>query len=59
MHSGEMTGCVSEWVGGWVGRRMSFSLIDRKMEEDEAVGMSYCKGGFGWVGGWEEDVPRS
>ena len=40
------------WVGGWVGW----------VEENEAVGMSYCKGGLGgvdwvgglggWVGGW-------
>ena len=31
--------------GGWVG--------DRKVEENEAVGMSYCELELGrWVGGW-------
>ena len=34
-------------MGGWVG--------DRKVEEDEAVRMSYCEIGVGgWVDGWEE-----
>ena len=34
------------WVGGWVG-----GWVDRKVEEDEAVGMSYCQLGLGgWVG---------
>ena len=32
-------------MGGWVG----------EVEEIEAVGMSYCKGGFVWVGGWVEE----
>ena len=32
-------------MGGWVG--------DRKVEEDEAIGMSYWKVWVvGWVGGW-------
>ena len=41
----------ARWVDGWVD--------DRKIEENEAVGMSYCMYGLGgWVGGWvEEDVP--
>ena len=33
------------WVGGWVG-----CCMHRKVEENEAVGMSYCALG-GWVGG--------
>ena len=33
---------LNEWVGGWVGW----------IEENEAVGMSYCKLGVRWVGGW-------
>ena len=32
---------VGRWVGGWVGW----------IEEEKAVGMSYCEWGFGWVGG--------
>ena len=36
------------WVDGWV----SCSLMIRKMEENEAVGMSYCEMGVGgWMGG--------
>ena len=37
----------SGWVGGWMGGWFSW------VEEDEAVGMSYCKLGVGWVGGWK------
>ena len=34
-------------MGGWVG--------DREVKEDEeAVGMSYCELGSGWLGGWVE-----
>ena len=31
-------------------------LMDRKMEENEAVRMSYWMLGVGWVGGWERDL---
>ena len=41
------------WVGGWVGGWMSCSLMDGKVEEEEAVRMSYRGLGMdGWVGGW-------
>ena len=37
------------WVGGWVGGWVD----ERKVEENEAVPMSYCRFGMsGWVGGW-------
>ena len=40
------------WVGGWVGWWLAY----RKVEENEAIRMSYCKLGMGgWVdgsGGW-------
>ena len=45
-------------MGGWVGRSVNevlffLSLCARKVEEEEAVGMSYCKlGVWGWVDGW-------
>ena len=39
------------WVGGWVG--------DRKMEENEAVRMSYWNVGVEWVGGWVGGGPTS
>ena len=30
-----------------------FSLVHRKVEEEEAIPMSYCGLGMGgWVGGW-------
>ena len=41
-------------MGGWM---MSCFLIDRKVEENEAVRMSYCELlGSGWVGvgGWKD-----
>ena len=31
---------LNRWVGGWVGGWLSCSVIDRKIEENEAVGMS-------------------
>ena len=35
------------WVGGWVGACVGW------VEENEAVGMSYCEWRLdGWVGGW-------
>ena len=38
-------GALGGWVGWWVG--------DGKVEEKEALRMSYCKQGVGgWVGGW-------
>ena len=33
-------------MGGWV-----VGLIEKKVEEKQAVGISYCLLGFGWVGG--------
>ena len=44
------------WVG-WGGRGREGGLnellyVHRKVEEKEAVGMSYCELGVGWVGGW-------
>ena len=44
------------WVGGWVGglnreERDGGWVGDRKIEEDEAVIMSYCELGGEWVGG--------
>ena len=39
---GELRG-VGGWVGGWV---------FEKVEENEAVRMSDCELGCGWVGGW-------
>ena len=39
------TSAWRSWVGGWV--------VDGKVEENEAVRMSYCGLGMGgWVGGW-------
>ena len=45
----ELAGELLEGVGGWVGGWLSCcSSIGRMVEENEAVGKSYC----GWVGGW-------
>ena len=41
----------AELVGWWVDGWMSCFLIDRKVEEDEAVRMRYWKQGVEWVGG--------
>ena len=50
---GHMWKCTcGGWVGGWVGWWLAY----RKVEENEAIRMSYCKLGMGgWVdgsGGW-------
>ena len=37
---------VAWWVGGWVGGWVGWG------EENEAVRMSYCELGFGWVGAY-------
>ena len=43
---------VAFWVGGWVGGLNELGVGDKKVEEEEAVRMSYCGVG-GWVGGWD------
>ena len=43
-------------VGGWVGEWLSYVYTARKVEENEAVRMSYCGLGMGgWVGGWMKE----
>ena len=40
------------WVGGWVGEFLFLLCMgDRKVEEEQAVRMSYCELGVEWVGG--------
>ena len=46
---------VGGWVGGWVGM-----WVDGKVEEIEAVRISYCGFGVGgWVGGEMEEEEES
>ena len=53
-----MGGGLLFFLGGWVGEFVFLLCMGaREVEENEAVRMSYCKGGLGgwvgWEGGWE------
>ena len=39
---GWWVGWVGGWVGGWGGWLNEIYVCARKVEEEEAVGMSYC-----------------
>ena len=49
---GELAGGLEGWVGGWVEEIWVGGWVVEKIEENEAVGMSYCELGVWWVGGW-------